>query len=121
MDRHRPKQGRQQKSDAARTDIGRNRAVSKKVTQHGQTGTGGRGGEPALATTILTLVASLCSGVAILTLLASLCASLSGVDILALELAFFWATVLAAVLGLVSLEDIWLYWMFNFFLKRLIL
>ena len=30
------KQGRQQKGDAARTDISRNRAVSKKVTQHGQ-------------------------------------------------------------------------------------
>ena len=27
----------QQKGDAAWTDIGRNRAVSKKVTQHGQT------------------------------------------------------------------------------------
>ena len=30
------KQGRQQKGDAARTDISRNRAVSKKVTQYGQ-------------------------------------------------------------------------------------
>ena len=28
---------RQQKGDAARTDIDRNRTVSKKVTQHGQT------------------------------------------------------------------------------------
>ena len=27
----------QQKGDAARTDIARNRAISKKVTQHGQT------------------------------------------------------------------------------------
>ena len=30
-DRHKPKQGRQQKGDAAQTDISRNRAVSKNV------------------------------------------------------------------------------------------